>query len=267
MQNTIKETKYLKETKYIEALENIKESDQVSEKFKRILDLNRDKGSGAWLIALPIQSLGYSLNKQEFQDSVCLRYGWNIINAPNHCQCGKENEIDHSLNSTYLNKSSQQVFEMHQSEKKRSYLERVLQVKKGLFTPIVFSTFGGSGEEALRIAELLADKKNKRYEEIVSHMKTRLCFSLLRSILLAVWGVRGRHRSQEPVSMVEFSYDWRGHEIVNVKNWILYCTCAIFPSINWPWLYTCEAILIKKVAKSTCEIWILKISLYHVQKQ
>ena len=75
VQNTIKETKYLKETKYIEALENIKESDQVSEKFKRILDLNRDKGSGAWLIALPTQSLGYSLNKQEFQDSVCLRYG------------------------------------------------------------------------------------------------------------------------------------------------------------------------------------------------
>ena len=98
---------------------------------------------------------------------------------------------------------------MHEKEKKRSYLEQVLQVEKGSFTPIVFSTFGTSGKEAQRyhkrIAELLADKKNDRCKEIVNHMRTRLCFSLLRSILMAVLGVRGRHRSQEPVAMVEFS--------------------------------------------------------------
>ena len=49
---------------------------------------------------------------------------------------------------------------------------------------------------------------------------------------MAVWGVRGRHRSPEPVATVEFSLVDIGHEIVNVKDQILYCTCAIFPSIN-----------------------------------
>ena len=44
-----------------------------------------------------IQSVGYTLNKQEFRDSVCLRYGWNVPNTPSFCQCGKENDVDHAL--------------------------------------------------------------------------------------------------------------------------------------------------------------------------
>ena len=38
------------------------------------------------------------LNKQEFRDSVCLRYGWKIANTPSHCSCGEKNDIDHILN-------------------------------------------------------------------------------------------------------------------------------------------------------------------------
>ena len=126
----------------------------------------------------------------------------------------------HPNSATYLNKSTQQLFEMHEKEKKRSYLEQVLQVEKGSFTPIVFSTFGTSGKEAQRyhkrIAELLADKKNERYEQVLSHMKTRLCFSLRRSILMAVREVRGRQQSPKTVATVEFSTE------CEVLNFILY---------------------------------------------
>ena len=65
---------------------------------KRILELSKEKGCGAWLTSLPIQSLGYTLNKQEFRDSVCLRYGWNIPNTPSYCQCKSENDVNHALN-------------------------------------------------------------------------------------------------------------------------------------------------------------------------
>ena len=60
----------------------------------------RDRTSNAMsssYTALPIQRLGYTLNKQEFRDSVCLRYGWNIPNTPSFCQCGQKNDIDHTL--------------------------------------------------------------------------------------------------------------------------------------------------------------------------
>ena len=197
-------------------------SEQVSTKTKRILDLAQEKGSGSWLTALPIEALGYTLNKQEFRDSVCLRYGWLIPNTPSFCQCGKANNIDHVLNCksggyvimrhnrvrdleaslmkevchnvqieplllpiesdghrsgnvaekarldvtgvgvwgayektfldirimhpnspSYIDKPVERVYIQHENEKKRSYNERVLQVEKASFTPIVMSTSGG----------------------------------------------------------------------------------------------------------------------------
>ena len=79
------------ENEYADILNNL------DVKAKRVLELARENGSGAWLNALPIQSLGYTLNKQEFRDSVCLRYGWQIPNTPSFCQCSKQNSIDHAL--------------------------------------------------------------------------------------------------------------------------------------------------------------------------
>ena len=37
------------------------------------------------------------LNKQEFRDSISLRYNWHIDNVPNYCGCGSANNIDHCL--------------------------------------------------------------------------------------------------------------------------------------------------------------------------
>ena len=84
-----------KEKRLESELKSIK--DLVNERTQRIIDLAQEKGAGAWLTALPIQSLGFTLNKQEFRDGVCLRYGWSIPNTPNFCQCGEENNIDHTL--------------------------------------------------------------------------------------------------------------------------------------------------------------------------
>ena len=109
-----------------------------------------------------------------------------------------------------------QVYAQHEREKKRSYGERVLQIEKASFTPVVLSTHGGSGKEAdrhhKRIAQLIADKRNESYPEVISHLRTRIRFSLLRSILTAVRGVRGRQRKADSISMVEFSLVEQGGE-------------------------------------------------------
>ena len=70
---------------------------QVNDDLKRCLELAREKGTGSWLTALPITSLGYVLNKQDFRDSLCLRYGWKIPNTPSICGCSKKNDVDHTL--------------------------------------------------------------------------------------------------------------------------------------------------------------------------
>ena len=56
-----------------------------------------EKGASSWLSALPIKAIGFALNKQEFTDAICMRYGWKVKGIPTHCACGERNSVDHSL--------------------------------------------------------------------------------------------------------------------------------------------------------------------------
>ena len=67
------------------------------ENLKRNLLLNKEKGAGSWLTALPLQEHGFSLNKREFRDALCLRYNWNIPGMPHFCGCGQKNNVNHTL--------------------------------------------------------------------------------------------------------------------------------------------------------------------------
>ena len=87
----------------------------------------------------------------------------------------------------------------------------VIQVEKGSFTPIVFSTFGGMGIKAeryhKRLAQLISVKRNERYDAVVNYIRTRLRFCLLKSVLMSIRGVRGRSDREKimPVSMLSFN--------------------------------------------------------------
>ena len=61
------------------------------------IDLLSAKCSSAWLITLPIREQGFYLNKQEFQDVLCLRYGWRLSNVPDHCICGSSFSANHAM--------------------------------------------------------------------------------------------------------------------------------------------------------------------------
>ena len=71
--------------------------EDVDVRTKRSMALAREKGSGSWLTALPIKSLGCTLNKREFQDSICLRYDWRIPNTPSYCLFEVKNDINHAV--------------------------------------------------------------------------------------------------------------------------------------------------------------------------
>ena len=54
-----------------------------------------EKGSSSWLSAIPVDSHGFYLNKGEFRDALCLRYGWALPSIPGKCHCGKPFSVDH----------------------------------------------------------------------------------------------------------------------------------------------------------------------------
>ena len=47
--------------------------------------------------AIPIEEHGLALNKQEFKDSLCLRYILPLPNLPSYCACGEMFTVNHAL--------------------------------------------------------------------------------------------------------------------------------------------------------------------------
>jgi len=65
-------------------------------------------------------SLANALNKQEFTDAVCIRYGWKVKGIPTHCACGETNSVDHSLTCKLGGYTSMRYNSVRDSNNKRS---------------------------------------------------------------------------------------------------------------------------------------------------
>ena len=118
--------------------------------------------------------------------------------------------VMHMNSPSYLGKSPEQLYEQHEQEKKRQYNHRVIDVEKGSFSPLVFSTTGGMGPECTRfhkrLAELISVKRGESYADIMNYVRTRLRISLLKSTLIAIRGERGKgRRSKESLQDVSFN--------------------------------------------------------------
>ena len=114
---------------------------------------------------------------------------------------------------SYLGKSITTLYQNHEHAKMVTYNSRIITVERGTFTPLVYSTFGGCGPQAKRyhkrLAELISQKRNEDYHYVVSHIRTRLRFSLLRSALIALRGERGN--TVPFLNLLQF--DSGGHEL------------------------------------------------------
>ena len=99
----------------------------------------------------------------------------------------------------YNKQTINQCFAKNENEKKRHYNERILQVDQGSFTPLVFSTTGGMGNECKklysRLGELLADKRKTQKSIISSWLATKISFALVRSMLICLRGSRSIKRN------------------------------------------------------------------------
>jgi len=95
-----------------------------------------------------------------------------------------------------INAPLQSILKKHETEKKRKYNERVMQVDSGSFTPLVFFTVGSMGPETVAyhkaLAEKIAQKKDEWYSDIISYIRTMLSSLSVKSALLCLRGSRGK---------------------------------------------------------------------------
>ena len=101
--------------------------------------------------------------------------------------------------SRYLKQTMQQSYAKNESEKKRNYNERILNVDNGSFTPLVFSLYGGMSRECktfyARLSEMISEKRKTPRSITSSWIRTKICFSLLNASLLCIRGSRSIYKT------------------------------------------------------------------------
>ena len=122
--------------------------------------------------------------------------------------------ICHPNADSYRDMDLNQIYGQHETEKKRQYASRILEVERATFTPLVFSTTGGMAMECKRyhsrLAELVATKKGKSYVTTTSWIRARVSFALLRSALLYLRGSRATRRIHLELTDIDFDIE-KGH--------------------------------------------------------
>ena len=98
------------------------------------------------------------------------------------------------------------TYRRHEAEKKRQYGQRIREVERGVFTPLVFSSTGGMARECTtfyqRLASLTAEKTSQPYSSVMGWMRCCLSFALLRMSILCICGTRSS-KCSIPVAAAE----------------------------------------------------------------
>ena len=102
--------------------------------------------------------------------------------------------VTNTNSDSQIHLSPDKNFRKHELEKKRNYNQRIMNIEQGTFTPLVFSINGGEGAESLafhrHIAEKIAQKTEDRFEHVITWIRTKLSFLILRAGLMCIRGSR-----------------------------------------------------------------------------
>ena len=110
---------------------------------------------------------------------------------------------------SYRSTAVSSLYKRFEREKQRMYEQRVRDVEMSLFTPLVFSTFGGMGMAATtvfkRLASLIADQRNQPYSAMMAWIRCSISFSLLRSAVTCLRGARSHRGSPLTIGALDLA--------------------------------------------------------------
>ena len=96
--------------------------------------------------------------------------------------------VTHVNALSYKDLSTNVTFKKHEAEKKREYNQRIMNVEHGISTPLVLGTNGGMGLQSQMFIKRLAEKIAIFSAKVITWIRTRLSFEILRSAVLCVRG-------------------------------------------------------------------------------
>ena len=111
--------------------------------------------------------------------------------------------VTHVNSKSQTGQTTAKIFRNHEMAKRREYLQRILEVENGSFTPLVFGTNGGLGEECASFLSTLsakiALKDDESYAHTITWIRTRLSFDIVQSAIACIRGSRTPFRRNQEV--------------------------------------------------------------------
>ena len=90
----------------------------------------------------------------------------------------------------------QATYRRHEQENRHQYEQKVREVERASFSPLVFAASGGMGKAATsfykRLAALLSEKRNHTYGVTMGWLRTHVSYALLLLAILCLRGSRSR---------------------------------------------------------------------------
>ena len=151
----------------------------------------------------PLTGERFSYNTANVEDharlDVAARGVWNRGSRA-YCDV----RVFNPLAPTYQDQTLKAAHKSNENAKKREYGERVRNVEHGTFTPLVFTCFGGMSVECARfydkLSEMLSEKRDTPLSIVKSWIRTKISFSLLRTMNLCIRGSRTKTQHSEDLA-------------------------------------------------------------------
>ena len=101
---------------------------------------------------------------------------------------------------SYRERTIATTFIALEKQKKRSYNERIQQIERGTFTPLIFGATGGTSRECSiflsKLAEKISTKQNCKKSDVISGIRRKISFILISSVVTCLRVERRAARSK-----------------------------------------------------------------------
>ena len=103
-------------------------------------------------------------------------------------------KVSSLLAPSYREKSVSATLASFEKQKKRAYNQRIQEIERGTFTPLIFGATGGTSRECSiflnRLSERISEKQGCMNSVVISGIRRKISFILIRSAVACLKGER-----------------------------------------------------------------------------